>query len=522
MYTDLKNKFSKFRERELRPSQHQILDHILNSTKPIIVVQAPVGTGKSLAGVMAGVAHEQFCYLASSIQLQDQLEADFPEVVVMKGRSNFVCNALPWRTAADCYHSKTRPCDKILQCDYRRHKAACLEHPYKVLNYSYLLHEANNVGKFSGFPVIIADEADVLESLITDYISLQISGRLIKELRLGSPKRKTAEAKDGVDSWLKWAYSATKRIKLKIGAIKLMLPDNHTLDDDKALERTKRIDQLDGLCKKLKFFYDNVDDTWILETDKQFGNLSFRPTWLSPELSEQFFFKHAAKFVLMSGTFPPQNILAQELGVDPSLIDFVEIPSTFPRKNNKIVMKPVANMSFKTYDAELPRLITAIRAILDDHPDSKGIIHAVSYKLANAILDGVQDYDHRLITHTAKDRIEVLDMFKGVDYPAVLISPSMERGVDLPDDLCRFAILAKCPYKSVADKVVSKRLYSGSTGNQWYKSQAAQNLVQACGRGVRSETDYCTTYLLDTNITDLIKQNRRLFPGYFIDCLERA
>ena len=43
------------------------------------------------------------------------------------------------------------------------------------------------------------------------------------------------------------------------------------------------------------------------------------------------------------------------------------------------------------------------------------------------------------------------------------------------------------------------------------------NLVQACGRGVRSKDDFCNTYIIDQAITDAVIANRAKLPKYFVD-----
>jgi hypothetical protein len=87
----------------------------------------------------------------------------------------------------------------------------------------------------------------------------------------------------------------------------------------------------------------------------------------------------------------------------------------------------------------------------------------------------------------------------GCSYP-----PPPPRGVDLPDDLCRFVVVAKAPFQSLGDKLVASRVYGSGMGAFWYKAICAQDLVQASGRGVRHKDDYCVTYLLDKQIENLV------------------
>ena len=52
----------------------------------------------------------------------------------------------------------------------------------------------------------------------------------------------------------------------------------------------------------------------------------------------------------------------------------------------------------------------------------------------------------RLVQHDAAHRVSELERFKATSFPLVMVSPSMDRGVDLPGDLCRFIVVMKMPY----------------------------------------------------------------------------
>ena len=89
---------------------------------------------------------------------------------------------------------------------------------------------------------------------------------------------------------------------------------------------------LNNLSSKLTMFGKYVDETWIFQEVKENGYTTgwkFQPTWLSPGLSENYFFRHGYKFVLMSATLPPKQILARMLGLETEDIEFIELTSAF-------------------------------------------------------------------------------------------------------------------------------------------------------------------------------------------------
>jgi Rad3-related DNA helicase len=219
----------------------------------------------------------------------------------------------------------------------------------------------------------------------------------------------------------------------------------------------------------------------------------------------------------MSATFPPANILGKLLGRPPGDFDYFEVPSTFPVENRRVLLNPVANLTHKTFDEEVEKTLGGILEVASDHLDEKGIIHAVSYKLTNIIMDQGLD---RFITHNCDNREEAIEEFKASDRSLILVSPSAERGLDLPDDLCGFIIWAKAPFLNLGDKLVSQRVYGSQTGKLWYRSHCAQTIVQGCGRGVRHQEDHCVVYVLDQQINRLILDNRFLFPDYFMKAVD--
>jgi len=90
----------------------------------------------------------------------------------------------------------------------------------------------------------------------------------------------------------------------------------------------------------------------------------------------------------------------------------------------------------------------------------------------------------------------------------------MTYGVDLKGDLARFQIILKAPWLPTKDVRVEKLM---KLDKDWYGNQMLKTLVQACGRGVRSEDDYCETYILDESIFDAINMNKKKLPKFFLD-----
>lgn len=92
----------------------------------------------------------------------------------------------------------------------------------------------------------------------------------------------------------------------------------------------------------------------------------------------------------------------------------------------------------------------------------------------------------------------------------------MDRGVDLPGDLCRVIVVAKIPFPNLGDKRTNARLYRTKDGEFWYAVNTVRSLVQMPGRAVRSADDWAVTYILDHQFTTIVwAKSKRLLPGWW-------
>ena len=67
---------------------------------------------------------------------------------------------------------------------------------------------------------------------------------------------------------------------------------------------------------------------------------------------------------------------------------------------------------------------------------------------------------------------------------------------------------------TVADNRI-KKLFEQD--KKWYSNKMLSNVVQQCGRGIRSKQDYCKTYILDASVFESIIKNKDVLPKYFLD-----
>jgi Rad3-related DNA helicase len=68
----------------------------------------------------------------------------------------------------------------------------------------------------------------------------------------------------------------------------------------------------------------------------------------------------------------------------------------------------------------------------------------------------------------------------------------------------------------LGDKRVNRRM---KIDPYWYDLNTAQKFIQACGRSIRSDSDYATTYILDAAFDGFYNRASQFFPEYILDAL---
>jgi Rad3-related DNA helicase len=219
----------------------------------------------------------------------------------------------------------------------------------------------------------------------------------------------------------------------------------------------------------------------------------------------------------MSATIISPEQLAEDLGLEPHEWAAVRVKNTFPKENRPIYVMPKADMTNKTRDDAWPELAKAIGKIVAYHEKDRILVHTVSYNLTKYLAENLPK--ERVITYVrADERDRVLAEFRAKEG-AVLLAPSFDRGVDLPEDECRVVIIAKCPFPNLGDRQISARLHKKG-GESWYRVLTVRTLVQMTGRGVRSKDDYCDIYILDKQfVTNVWKRSRHLLPEWWKEAL---
>lgn len=260
--------------------------------------------------------------------------------------------------------------------------------------------------------------------------------------------------------------------------------------------------KLDGL------FAEDLDDWVVIPPDEK--QAAPAVTWAPVNIKKhaaKSLWQHADQFLLMSGTILSHARLAGDLGLDPNEVKFISVDFSFPPQNRPIYFLPTADMTSSSLEAKGEEAVWGqvsqkADEIISAHPHVKGLVHTANYRLAQYFMEHSR-HRGRSVTHqNAAAREECINSYKASEQPLVIVSPSLERGFDGSDDLCRFIIVLKIPYPNPYDPQIDCRLHQ-TDGQVWYILRVIRAIIQETSRGNRHNNDYCESYILDKRFSNI-------------------
>ena len=525
------------------PSKQQIhlikkIEYAFNKGHKFVICSAPTGSGKSfISKTLANVSNEptdNFRDLITSYaafkmdsvgnyvnefecmdeppsgafaltitkSLQDQYLKLFDDSAIMKGKSNYTSTLDP---NIDVEMETSVMPKKVLdehrlanKCPYHNARNTGLLEKFGVLNYKMFLSLPNHV-KRKNF--IICDEASELEDEIVKQYSVFVDPDRLKLLGVKVPNLYSVK-QEALHKWVcscmvlisEYVNTLTNRSTNK--QIKLSPSDNIKLSYLKNLHRSLNL----------------IDETWEeCEYVVQREGKTVKVTPLKVDVLSKYIFKHADNVLLMSATIIDHEHFAKSLGI--KQYEYVESDSTFDASKAPIYIKTKQKINHYNLKKILPNIVKQIKDICAEHEFEKGIIHTHTGFIASYLQSNL-DSKRFLYRDQQTRNEEILEQHSKSKNPTVLVSPSLGLGIDLRDDLARFQIIIKAPYLPLGDNRI-KKLFEQD--KKWYTNKMLSNVVQQCGRGIRSKQDYCTTYILDSGISDAIIRSKKYLPNYFLD-----
>ena len=499
------------------PRVHQLetiseIKEAIDNGYKYIVLEAGTGTGKSVMAATLASMYDSTYILTITKQLQDQYQRDFKDLgfKVVKGRGNFKCkkyleDKINQRCdegrcvieGYNCEYSIKRKSPETINksntCEYEYQKWIAINSEVVISNYHYMFLELNYNQDFNKRKLIICDEAHNLENTIMHQLKLEFNRKELKEYGINLSKETVDKLNNGnYNDWIEFIKKVKDRYSKELDKIKGIKKSGI---GEKRSFLTKRVTDCDRFIKHIK----QDPKKWIFDYDSFYGVCEFKPIQIE-NYAKNNLFEYADTCLFMSATILDYKLFAKWLGINEEEIYAIRRKSPFKVNRNPIKTFSGFNMSYNSLSESAPQTIDVIKDILEIHKNDKGIIHTVSHQCKNYLMKKLDD--SRLIDHKTYNRASQLKKFKKSKKPLVLISPSMNEGVDLPGNQCRFQIIYKIPYPSLADKQTRLRK---NIDQQWYDYKTALALVQTYGRGMRYEKDYCKTYFIDSRLKGFVK-----------------
>lgn len=246
---------------------------------------------------------------------------------------------------------------------------------------------------------------------------------------------------------------------------------------------------------------------------KDYPRLYFK--LLDPSVISEPIFAKAHSTILMSGTLCPTEMYADVLGASPARIKGKEIvlneyKSPFPSENRMIVVTKALTTKYTERGEEMYRLMAVKICEVAKYVKGGMAVFFPSYALLNSVAAYLPDavrgrvmVERREMRKEEKNRLyETLRD----DTEGILLAVqggSFSEGMDYESNTLKAIIVVGLPLSppTLEVKMIEGyyvRKYGAETGrNYGYLYPAITKVLQAAGRGIRSEQDRCIIVLMD-------------------------
>jgi ATP-dependent DNA helicase DinG len=339
-------------------------------------------------------------------------------------------------------------------CQYFHQLNIVLAAAHSVLNYAIFLSLVNR--KLPSRELLIFDEAHLLETEIVKFREIAISRR---KWRKYIPDLKIDNHGYDVKGWVSF-----------LDKLRNMMLDVKNPEENKELFIEAQQD-----IEKLELTIENItlnSDNWIVSEIELEGRdvvkVELKPLDVSPYCKS--IFTKCNKNLMMSATILDSDTFCKGIGLEPDDVKVIRVGSDFPLRNRPIYPLNVAYLNYaELHKDAVKRIIAeAIDRIMTQHKDHKGIIHTTSYEQLNSIKENISKENKRRMLETDPEtqRDEIIAEHINATKPTVLISPSLQLGLDLKDDLSRFQLPRSPIQVSVTDGLMQKEsvMNSGING----------------------------------------------------------
>ena len=260
---------------------------------------------------------------------------------------------------------------------------------------------------------------------------------------------------------------------------------------------------------------------------------------LDPSVISAPIFAHAHSTIMMSGTLCPTEMYADVLGVTPDRIRGKEIvtreyKSPFPEENRPIVVTKELTTKYTKRGEEMYRKVAGKISEVAQYVKGGMAVFFPSYALLKDISSYLpQDLSRRAIIErremTKEEKNRLYELLRDANDGILLAvqGGSFSEGMDYESNTLKAIIVVGLPLSPPTLEVKTiEGYYTGIYGAEkgrlyGYFYPAITKVLQAAGRGIRSEQDRCIIVLMDYRFAQF-PYKKCLPPDYKVNFTDRA
>lgn len=503
-----------------RPGQYEAVQAIQNSSKPIVFLDAPVGSGKSAVGLALGSRGKSVRALTFTRSLQAQY-ATYPHTHALYGLNAYPCELLGNIMNADmcAFGDNMLKCDHAAngRCQYVRHREITRMSNRQALSYQYYfnaswVHKENAVVDY-----LYCDEAHSLPQVIMNQMTLELQPHVLSRMNLAPIPSMPNSQHVMFPLTVAWLWTVVEQLKTKLEA---MGDEDGDKPDIKNIKRKKALSNMLSSIKIVVEAMDDNRDSFYIHLDEE--RIKIFPLTPAPFFGYLFNVDPAqTKIVMASATLGNHREFAGLIGINKHSYQSHIVPPVYPPEAQPVFYYTDGpRMGHKSGVSEQKKQIELIRQAIDQFPNTAhALIHFASIQTARDYARILTSYYGSRVwmpddKHTTEEKLAAWELQKKKHPGTICLAWSFQVGVDAPD--LSIVLTQKVPFMPL-DEVNSELLRNNP---KLYKWLAAISLEQGCGRHRRGNPeDYEEvgkpmkkyTGILDNNFVMI----RNLFSDHF-------
>jgi Rad3-related DNA helicase len=516
-----------------RPIQLEAIEQVVYGDDPrrMDALVLPTGGGKSLfaaaVGLLTGLKTTILTH-TKSLMAQYLHDLKNSGLVEIKGMSNYDCPI-----GGNCRDGKELGCTIAKRaacgsgpCPYSVAKGRAMGSQLVLSNYAYWFASGGvggDASTFTGTELLVCDEGHFTPNILSDFIGFTMTEREVEKFSdpLG----------EDMDKWSALGKLMSDEVDAELRTTRMEL-ELHEGDQSKCSRLLRDIVKLQHTADKAYKLSTVNDQDWVCEakSDSKFGRRwKFDIIWPG-KYAHSTLFQDVGKIIIMSATIRRKTMGL--LGVKQDDYHFHEWKPIFPAQRCPVYyfpplvdviregkpVKEAVKVVRATPSDQLKLWVEHIDQIIDQRMDRRIVVLTTSYAYQVFIREESR-HGTIMVGNTgdpdSESAMEVFERFIKTPPPVVLCSPSFGTGWDFKMQRAEVLIISKIPLRvpGSASKLMAARL---ARDKEYGNYETMQDIVQAKGRGQRSEIDRCEVLICDGSWGWFGRRNQHLAPMGFV------